>query len=250
MPVVGLLGVGLLAVTACADGDDGPGAGTRTLTVFAAASLTDAFGAVADAFEEANAGVTVELNLAASSTLREQILSGAPADVFASADISDMTRVLDAGLAEGAENFATNEVQIAVPAGNPADVAGLADFADGDLLVGLCAEEAPCGRLGRAVLANAGITPSVDTNEPDARSLLTKIRSGELDAGLVYRTDVLAAGGSVQGIVIPADDNVTATYPIVALGASAHPGAAAAFVDFVLSDEGRDLLAANGFGPP
>lgn len=254
VPVVGLLGIGLLAATACAGGDDarstGTSTGTRTLAVFAAASLTDAFAEMADAFGEANSGVTVELNLAASSTLREQILSGAPADVFASADISNMTQLLDAGLAEGAGDFATNRLEIAVPAGNPAGIAGLADFANGDLLVGLCAEEVPCGQFGREALAKAGVTPSIDTNEPDVRSLLTKIEAGELDAGIVYRTDVLAASDSVDGIDIAPDHNVTATYPIASLTVSAHPEVADAFVAFVLADEGQRLLRAYGFGEP
>jgi molybdate transport system substrate-binding protein len=218
-----------------------------TITVFAAASLTDTFNAVGDAFEGANPGVTVEFNFAGSSALREQILAGAPADVFASANPSNMTQVVDAGAATGSSPFVENQLQIAVPTGNPAGVTGLADFADGDLLIGLCAEEVPCGQFGREALAAAGITPSIDTNEPDVRSLLTKIEAGELDAGIVYRTDVLAAGDAVEGIDIPADQNVIATYPIAALAESANPEAAAAFVAFVLSPEGQDILAEYGF---
>ena len=141
------------------------------------------------------------------------------------------------------EPFVTNQLQIAVPAGNQAGVTGLDDFANADLLIGLCAEEVPCGEFGREALANAGVTPSIDTNEPDVRSLLTKIEAGELDAGIVYVTDVLAAGDAVEGIEIPADDNVIATYPIAALTDAANPEVADAFVDFVLSDEGQEILA-------
>lgn len=218
-----------------------------TVTVFAAASLTDAFTAMGEAFEAAHDGVTVEFNFAGSSALREQILSGAPADVFASANPSNMQAVVDAGAATGPTDFVENELQIAVPAGNPAGITGLADFADADLLLGLCAAEVPCGQFGLEALTNAGITPSVDTNEPDVRSLLTKIEAGELDAGIVYRTDVLAGGDAVEGIDIPADTNVIATYPIAALTAATNPDAAAAFVAFVLSDEGQAILAGYGF---
>jgi molybdate transport system substrate-binding protein len=218
-----------------------------TITVFAAASLTDAFAAVGEAFDAANPGVTVEFNFAGSSALREQILAGAPADVFASANTSNMDQVVDAGSAADPAPFVENELQIAVPAGNGAGVTGLDDFAHPDLLIGLCAEEVPCGEFGREALATAGVTPSIDTNEPDVRSLLTKIEAGELDAGIVYRTDVLAAGDTVEGIDIPADQNVIATYPIAALTTSGNLEAADAFVAFVLSDEGQAILASYGF---
>ncbi len=221
-----------------------------SITVFAAASLTDAFEELGSAFEATNPEVRVELNFAASSALREQILAGAPADVFASADESNMAQVVEAGAATEPSPFAANQLQIAVPANNPAGVTGLSDFADGDLLIGLCAEEVPCGRFGREALAAAGVTPAIDTNEPDVRSLLTKLRSGDLDAGIVYRTDVLAAGDAVEGIEIPAAQNVDARGSIAALAAAANPGGAGAFVAFVLSAEGREILASQGFGAP
>jgi molybdate transport system substrate-binding protein len=184
--------------------------------VFAAASLTDAFQQLGDQFEAAHPGVTVEFNFAGSSALREQLIGGAPADVFASANESNMTQVVDAGLAAGPTPFVTNVLQIAVPPDNPGQVAGLSDFSKPDLLIGLCAEEVPCGQFGREALANAGVSPSIDTNEPDVRGLLTKVENGDLDAGIVYHSDVLAAGDAVGGIDIPADQNVVATYPIVA----------------------------------
>jgi molybdate transport system substrate-binding protein len=250
----------MLLVTACGDDDDGAATTTPTappeetlegsITVFAAASLTDAFEEVGTAFEAANPDTTIELNFAASSALREQILSGAPADVFASANTSNMDQVVDGGAAEGSEPFVQNQLQIAVPDGNPMGVTGLADFADADLLIGLCAEEVPCGEFGRETLANAGVTPSIDTNEPDVRSLLTKIEAGELDAGIVYITDVQSAGDAVDGIDIPAEDNVIATYPIAALTDAANRDVAEAFVEFVLSDEGQQILASHGFHAP
>jgi molybdate transport system substrate-binding protein len=237
----------LLASASSCGGDDDP---AGTVTVFAAASLTDVFTEIAEAFEAANPGVDVELDFAGSSSLREQILAGAPADVFASADPSILDAVVTAGAAEEPTVFATNELQIAVPAGNPAGVAGLADFAEGDLLLGLCAVEVPCGELGRETLTRAGVTPSIDTDEPDVRSLLTKVEARELDAGIVYRTDVLAAGDAVDGIAIPPDQNVVATYPIATLADAADAELTGAFVAFVLSDDGRSILAARGFGPP
>ena len=145
--------------------------------------------------------------------------------------------------------FATNALQIAVPAGNEAGITGLADFADPDLLIGLCAAEAPCGQFGREALANAGVEASVDTNEADVRSLLTKIENGELDAGIVYRTDVQAAGDAVEGVDIPADQNVVAACPIASLDDAADRELAESFVEFVLSDAGQAILLSHGFAP-
>jgi len=243
-----------VAVAACGDDGDSGGTGASSpaggkITVFAAASLTDAFGKIGDQFEAANPGTTVEFNFAASSALREQIIGGAPADVFASANESNMTQVVDAGMASNPTTFATNVLQIAVPPDNPGNVTGLADFAKSELLIGLCAEEVPCGEFGRQALDNAGVTPSIDTNEPDVRSLLTKVENGDLDAGIVYHTDVLAGGDAVKGIDIPADQNVTATYPIAALTDSQQAELAAAFVAYVLSPAGQQVLESFGFQP-
>ena len=253
-----------LVLAACGGDDGGDAAGAATsaaaesvesdldgsITVFAAASLTDAFDEIDAAFEDADPGATVEVNHGGSSALREQILAGAPADVFASANTSNMDRVVEAGAASDPVDFVTNRLQIAVPAGNDAGVTGLADFADANLLIGLCAEDVPCGELGHEVLDNAGVTPSVDTDEPDVRSLLTKLETGELDAGIVYVTDVTAAGDAVEGIDIPTDENVTVTYPIATLDDAGNREVADAFVAFVLSDEGQDILTAYGFGTP
>ncbi len=225
-------------------GNAGEGGGAG-ITVAAAASLTDAFTELVAAF-----GAPVELDFGPSSSLREQLLAGAPADVFAPADRSSMDAVVAAGVASDPRDFATNQLQIVVPAGNRAGVSGLADFADAGRLLGLCAEEVPCGRFARQALSNAGVNPVVDTNEPDVRALLTKVEAGELDAGIVYRSDVLAAGDTVEGVDLPADAGVTTSYPIATLAGSHHPDDAAAFVAYVLSDEGRAILAAHGFGPP
>ena len=206
-----------------------------TLDVFAASSLTDAFGEIEAVFE-ADHDVDVVLNLAASSALREQILAGAPADVFAAANQSNVDAVAD-----DSQVFATNRLQIVVPADNPGDVGDIDDLARDDLLVGLCAVEVPCGALAREALDLAGVDASVDTEEPDVRSLLAKVVGGELDVGIVYRTDVLSAGDDVRGI----DLDAVTEYPIAALTDDAG-----GFVDFVLSDEGQAILERHGFGPP
>ena len=259
--LLAVVSVPALVLAACGDDDDDDAGSTTTeapaeesaqgdITVFAAASLTDAFTELGTTFESDNPDASVEFSFGASSALREQILAGAPADVFASANTSNMDQVVDGGAASDPEDFVTNLLEIAVPAGNAAGVTGLDDFANADLLIGLCAEEVPCGEFGREALANAGVTPSIDTNEPDVRSLLTKVEAGDLDAGIVYVTDVMAAGDSVEGVEIPADNNVVATYPIAALTDAANADAADAFVEFVLSDEGQEILQSYGFDSP
>lgn len=246
--------------TACAGEapDGGSGAASTAadgirgrILVSAAASLTDAFAEVDSAFESAHPGVDVVLNLGGSSALRTQILEGAPADVFASANRSNMDGVVKAGEVSGEPRvFARNRLQIAVPAGNPARIHDLHDFGEDALRLGLCARGVPCGDFARAALARAGVTPSLDTNEPDVRALLTKIELGELDGGITYLTDVASAGGKVQGIDIPDDLNVVAEYPIAVLARAPNPVAAEAYVRFVLSDEGRAILGTYGFTPP
>jgi len=141
-------------------------------------------------------------------------------------------------------------MQIAVPVGNPGAVAGLDDFGIDRLLIGLCAVGVPCGDAARTVLASAGVGPAVDTNESNVRALLTKIGAGELDAGLVYVTDVVAAADEVVGIAIPAELNVVGEYPIAVLSGGANQSGAEHFVSFVHSTEGRAILADHGFGSP
>lgn len=245
----------LLAVTLVSCGDSSPDAIPSDLDgellVSAAASLTDVLFEIETAFETTYPDVDVVLNLAGSSALREQIREGAPADVFASANMSNMQQLVDAGEVAGEPViFAMNSLEIAVPAGNPAGVTGLADLGREELLIGLCAEAVPCGDFARLVLDNAGVAPAIDTNEPDVRALLTKLELGELDAGITYVTDVAAAAGQVEGVAIPDADNVIAEYPIAALANAPNPAAAAVFVDFVLSADGRAILSSYGFGLP
>ena len=245
MRIVSVVLVGLL-ISGCSGSDD-----RQVLLVSAAASLTDVFAAVEQTFEETHPDVDVVLNLAGSSLLREQILGGAPADVFASANMENMAQVRTAGLVAGEPGvFARNELQIAIPPGNPGGISGLADFANEALYLGLCANGVPCGDFARAALAAAGIDPAVDTNEPDVRSLLTKIEAGELDAGITYVTDVVSSAGSVEGIIIPDDVNVVADYPIAILSGAPSPEIAEEFVGFVLSAEGQQILSEFGFLSP
>ena len=216
-----------------------------TITVFAAASLTDSFQEIADEFIAENPGVEVVFNFGGSSGLATQIVEAAPADVFAAASPATMKTVTDAALADGDPvDFATNVLEIAVPAGNPGTIVGLEDFANPDATIALCAVEVPCGAAAAKLLEEAGITASVDTYEQDVKGVLTKIELGEVDAGLVYVTDVLVAGDAVEGIEV---ESAPVRYPIAALNDKA---ATTAFIQFVLSAKGQAILKAAGFGAP
>lgn len=259
------LGVGalvgiLLTVAGCGGsdttGDDtSAGAGEATLTgevvVFAASSLTEAFTRIANDFQAANPDATVTFNFGASSALAQQIASGAPADVFASASPTTMAEVTDAGDATGTPTvFVRNRLEIAVPADNPGDVTGLADLADKNLTIALCAEEVPCGAAALKAFEEAGITPAPDTLEQDVKATLSKVELGEVDAALVYRTDVIAAGDTVKGIEFPESEEAINDYPITVLKAAPNPEGAQAFVDYVLSKDGQRVLTDAGFDNP
>lgn len=220
------------------------------LTVFAAASLKAAFTRLADQFQAAHPGVTIRpISYDGSSTLATQLIEGAPADVFASADEKNMQKVVAAGLASSPQPFATNVLTLIVPSGNPAGVQGLADLANPSLRVVLCAADVPCGAASQTLLQKAGVTASVDSYEQNVTAVLTKVASGEADAGLVYVTDA-ATTADVQTVATPGADAVVNTYPIVALDNAANPAAARAFVDFVRSDAARATLTDLGFGTP
>jgi molybdate transport system substrate-binding protein len=222
--------------------------GAGTVTVFAAASLTDVFTEIADRLEAEEPGTTVVLSFGASSALAQQVVSGAPADVFAAASPATMATVVDAGDAEQPQVFARNSLQIAVPADAP-DVT-LEDFADADRTIALCAPEVPCGAAAGQVLAAAGVTARPDTLEQDVRAALSKVRLGEVDAALVYRTDILAAGDEVRGLDLPEGATVVNDYPIATLTQGRNADGAALFVDAVLSQEGQRVLADAGFDGP
>jgi len=221
------------------------------IAVFAAASLTESFTQIGEDFQAVNPEATVTFNFGASSALAQQITSGAPADVFAAASPATMKTVTDAGAAQGEPVvFVRNRLQIAVPEGNPGAVNALADFADADKTIALCAEQVPCGAAALKAFAAAGITPAPDTLEQDVKATVTKVELGEVDAALVYRTDVLAAGDAVEGIDFPEAEGAINDYPIVTLSAAPNTEAAQAFVDFILSPNGQRVLEAAGFDLP
>ena len=238
------LGAGLMVAVLAACG---AGSGDDALVVFAAASLTDAFDDVVEAFEAAHPDIDVATSYAGSSSLREQVLAGAPADVVATANETIMDELVAAGSVDTPVVFATNRLTIAVPAGNPGGVDGLDDLARAELLVGLCAPAVPCGSFARSMLDAAGVVASVDTEEGDVRSLVTKVAAGELDAAVVYETDV-AADADLERVAVPDDVNVEARYPIAVVADGGD--AAAEFVAFVAGAEGQAILRDHGFGAP
>lgn len=234
---------GALVVPGCA-----PAAAEQeaSVTVFAAASLTGVFTELADRFEGEHPGTRVELSFAGSSDLAVQLVEGAPADVFASADEATMQRIADAGLLqEPTASLATNALEIAVPVGNPARIASFADLADATVVI--CAPQVPCGAATHRVEQATGVTLSPVSEEPSVTSVLGKVAAGEADAGLVYRTDVLAAEGRVEGVPLPESSGAVNHYLIARTGDS---DLARDFVDFALGPEGREVLDAAGFGAP
>jgi molybdate transport system substrate-binding protein len=225
-------------------------ASSRQVTVYAAASLTESFTALGKTFEAAHPGVTVTFNFGPSSALATQVVEGAPADVFASASPKPMATVIDAKAAATSIDFATNSLAIAVPPDNPAKIDGLDDLAAAGVTVALCDSTVPCGSLADAVLSGAHVAVTPVSREVDVKAVLTKVRAGEVDAGLVYVTDVVAAGSAVGSVAIPTDVNGATTYPIAVLSASSEPALAADFVALVSGLQGRSVLTAAGFGPP
>jgi molybdate transport system substrate-binding protein len=236
-----------------AGGSDGGSDGepTGTVTVFAAASLTDVFTDLGAQLEDEHPGLRVRFSFAGSSALATQLTQGAPADVFAAADTDQMDVVADDGLVSRAPVlFAANVLEIAVPPGNPGRVTGLAGLADPARTVALCAPEVPCGAAAEEVFDAAGLTAAPDTLEEDARATLTKVQLGEVDAALVYATDVRAAGDAVEGIEFPEAEDAVNGYPICTLTDAPNPAGALAFAELVTSETGQRALAAAGFRSP
>lgn len=233
----------LVMVPLSACGGGGP-AETKVVTVSAAASLTAAFEQIATQFEAANPGIDVQLNFGGSSALAEQIAQGAPVDVFASASTATAESIAD--LLGPRAVFARNFLQIAVPAANPAGIVTAADLAAAGVSVATCQEQVPCGAAAQPLLTALEITPV--TEEPDVKSVLGKVIADEVDAGIVYVTDVIAAGSAVKGVNIPAGFNPGTSYPIAQVKASTS-SAAQAFIDAVLSESGQRVLSDYGFAP-
>ena len=221
---------------------------TGTINVFAAASLTAAFKDEGTAFQAKHPNANVTFNFAGSAALVTSINNGAPADVFASADQPNMDKVVKAGNATGQPaNFATNKLQIVVGTGNPKGIKGLADLASPGNVVILCAPQVPCGNYANQALTKAGVKVTPKSQEQDVNAVVSKVTLGEADAGIVYVTDVKAAGTKVQGVDIPDEQNVIATYPIATAKGGSNPTGGYAFVDFLLSSLGQAILANYGF---
>jgi molybdate transport system substrate-binding protein len=251
-----LLLVVALFVGAC--GGTGSGASTSPsstslsgyINVFAAASLTASFNAVGIAFHRANPGVGVNFDYAGTPTLLTQIEQGAPADVFASADTTNMDKLTADGFTSGSSKvFAHNQLEIVVAPGNPKGISGLADLAKSGVIYISEAPTVPAGKYSLQALASAGVKATPKSLETSVTAVISKIELGEADAGIVYTTDISAAGSKVQGVQIPAANNVIATYPLVAVKGTKYPDVASAFIDYLLSAAGQSTLATFGFLP-
>jgi molybdate transport system substrate-binding protein len=243
-----LLGVGACGGTGAGAPADSPEP-AATITVFAAASLTEAFTQIGADFRT-RTGTRAIFNFGSSATLATQIVQGAPGDVFAAASPATMKTVMDARAGGTPVNFVSNTLQIAVPDDNPGQITGLADFADESKTIALCAPQVPCGAAAAKVFAAAGITPKPDTLEADVKATLAKVAADEVDAALVYRTDVISEPTDVQGVDFPEAAQAVNQYPIATLTESRNPEAAQAFVDHVLSPEGQAVLERAGFAHP
>ncbi|PWU47387.1 molybdate ABC transporter substrate-binding protein [Micromonospora globispora] len=246
-----LAAVAVLTLGLAGCGGEPAGSDGGRVTVFAAASLTESFTRLGKDFEAAHPGATVTFNFAGSSALATQITQGAPADVFAAASPATMKTVTDAGdAADTPVTLARNQLVIAVPKGNSARVAGLADLTRPGVKVALCAEQVPCGAAARKALDAAGARLTPATLEQDVKGALAKVKLGEVDAALVYRTDVRAAAADLDAVEFPESADAINDYPIVVLKRTGNPAGARAFVDFVRSEAGRAVLTAAGFQAP
>jgi molybdate transport system substrate-binding protein len=240
----------LLLVAGCGDesGGSSGAAAPSEIKVFAAASLTAAFTELGQQYTSATGGTKVTFNFAGSQALATQIQQAAPADVFASADLANMDKVKD--LVGTSQNFASNLLAIVVEEGNPKGVKGLDDLARPDLKVVLAAPDVPAGKYAAEILGKAGVAVKPVSQEDNVKAVVTKVSLGEADAGIVYVTDITAGGAKVEGVDIPREQNVLATYPIATVKASRAPDEAQAFMDLVLSAEGQQVLKQYGFLPP
>jgi molybdate transport system substrate-binding protein len=221
------------------------------ITVFAAASLTDAFNEIGAAFAKAYPQAEATFSYDASSALVQQITQGAPADLFASADQANMDKLTKAALNGSAPQvFANNLLGIIVPAGNPKGVKGVQDLAHPDLKVVLCADGVPCGTYAKQILTTAGVTVNPVSLEQNVKGVVTKVTAGEADAGIVYVTDITAAGSKAAGVEIPKDINVVAVYPIAPTKTSQNTAVDQAFIGFLLGSHGQAILTKYGFLTP
>ncbi|HYB89040.1 MAG TPA: molybdate ABC transporter substrate-binding protein [Streptosporangiaceae bacterium] len=249
--------VAALVLAACSSSStpsgssSGSGKVSGTVVVFAATSLTDAFDKIGAQFEKAHPGVTVKFNYNGSSSLATSITQGAPADVFASAAPENMKTVTDAGDAVGTPQiFTRNTGEIMVENGNPKKITSVKDLANPAIKVAVCAPEVPCGAVATAIFKNAGVTVKPVSEETNVGGVVTKVTLGEVDAGIVYVTDVKANEGKAAGVPIPASQNDITDYPIAQVKGAPNASAAKAFISYVLGPDGQQVLASFGFMPP
>ncbi len=253
-----LASLGMSLVLAACGGSTSTGSPSLTpspklsgsVTVFAVASLTEAFNDDRSALAGAYPGLKVTYSFAGSQQLVAQVQSGAPADVVATADEANMQKLVAAGLVETPRDFANNRLEIAVAPGNPRGVKGLSDLARSDLKVVLADPSVPAGKYGRQALDRTGVKLNPVSLELDVKSELRKVESGEADAAIVYVTDVKSAGSRAAGVAIPAPQNVLASYPVAVVKATTNRALAQAFVDQLISGSGQDALRARGFLAP
>jgi len=220
-----------------------------TVTVFAAASLTEAFQDTQSALKTTAPGITLTYSFGGSGALVTQVLQGAPADVIATADLDTMKKLTDAGVVEAPALFARNKLEILVAPGNPKHIAALSDLARRDIRFVTEEDTVPAGKYAKQALTAAGVVTNPVSKELDVKSAVAKVTSGEADATIVYVTDVKAAGAKGQGIAIPDAQNVAAQYPIAVVKATKHHAVALAFVNAVVNGAGQAALHARGFLP-
>lgn len=241
----------LLPLTACGGGDDDASDDgedlSGSITVSAAASLTETFTELAEQFEDENPGVEIDLVFDSSGTLADQAAEGAPGDVLATADLGSMERAGDAR-AEDPEVFATNDLVLVAPADNPAGITGIESLNDEAVTYVICVETAPCGGLSQTALEDNDITNEPASLERDVKATLSRVVEDEADAGLVYRTDALAEGDAVVSFDLP--ETLSTEYPITLLEQTSNEAVATAFIDYVLSEAGAEVFSAAGFGTP
>lgn len=236
----------VFALASCSNTDP---ATDGVLNVYAAASLQAPFEEIAAEFEAAHPGLSVQLNLAGSSDLATQIIAGAPAEVFAPANAATMEQVAAEGLlASPSKTFATNVLTIAVAEGNPLGIESLESLTEPGIATVLCAPQVPCGAAAAAAQEVSGVWLEPVSEEGSVTDVLGKVSSGQADAGLVYVTDVDAAGGGVDGVPFDAAAQAVNTYPIAAVGSGGDP--ASDFIDLVLGESGQEILSSHSFGKP
>jgi molybdate transport system substrate-binding protein len=240
----------LLAGCATSSGGAAETTSPGSLRIFAAASLQETFTEIGQEFTLAHPGVDVALSFGGSADLVTQLVEGAPADVVATADATTMDRLTDEGLVEASTPFATNSPAVVVPASNPAGVTSFADLARPDVTVVVCAPQVPCGALTDQLETATGVTLSPASEESSVTDVLTKVVTGEADAGVVYVTDALRTGADVEVIEVPEAGTIVTTYSIAALTDAAQPSWADEFVDLVTGTHGQQLFADAGFAPP